>query len=47
MGKPILTLMFKLMLQVHQLEKNPNIFLTVFYVVGREIGKKLVYEIQI
>jgi len=41
------SLVFKIALQVHQLEKNPNIFLTVFYIVGREIGKKLVYENQI
>jgi hypothetical protein len=47
MGKPVLALAFKLALQVHQLEKDPNIFLTVFYIIGREIGKKLVYEIQI
>jgi len=31
MGKPVLTLV----LQVHQLEKNPNIFLTVYYGAGR------------
>jgi len=41
------SLAFKIALRVHQLEKNPNILLTVFYIVGREIGKKLVYEIQI
>jgi len=38
---------FKLTLRVHQLEKNPNIFFTFFYIVGRESRKKLVYEIQI
>ena len=27
--------------------ENPNIFFTFFYIVGREIRKKLVYEIQI
>jgi len=38
---------FKLTLRGYQLEKNPNIFFTFFYIVGREIRKKLVYEIQI
>ena len=43
MGKLVLALA----LRVHQLEKIPNICFTFFYVVGREIGKKLVYKIQI
>jgi hypothetical protein len=38
MGKPVLALA----LQVHQLEKDPNIFFAVFYIIGREIGKALV-----
>jgi len=40
MGKPVLALAFKFALRVHQPEKN--IFLTVFYIVGREIRKKQV-----
>ena len=47
MGKSVLALAFKLVLQAHQLEKDSNIFLTFFYIAGKEIGKKVVYEIQI
>jgi len=41
MGKLVLALAVQTHV-IHQLEKNPNIFFTFFYIVGREIGKKLV-----
>ena len=36
-----------LALRVHRLRENPNIVITVFYTVGREMGKKTVYQSQL
>ena len=42
LGKAVL----QLALQVYQLEKFSIIFITVFYIVGKEFRKKLVYKFR-
>ena len=47
MGRPILILVFKLALRVHQPEKKYKYISRSFLHSWEEIGKKLVYESQI
>ena len=47
MGRLVLAIAVQTHVAGSSAGENPNIFFIFFYIVGREIRKKLVYEIQI